>query len=105
LLRLPLPRVIASQVMGAGCLITVMTPSLAGEFMTVGYLVAERDKDLAVRIIKRNIAKPTDKVVAVSRVSAELLDVLGVRPGSFTRADGRSFERPAMDRRDQHSRV
>jgi hypothetical protein len=91
--------------MGAGCLITVRTPSLVGECVVVGYLVAEQDIDRAVRIIERNIAKTTDKVVAVSRVSEELLDVLGVRPGGFTRADGRPFERPAMDRRDQHSRV
>ena len=101
---------VASQVMGAGYLITVRTPSLVGEAVTVGYLVAEQDADRAVRIIERNIAKATDRVVAVSRVSEELLDVLGVRPGSFMRADGRSFERPtfetpAIDRKDQHSRV
>jgi hypothetical protein len=90
--------------MGAGCLITVKTPSLVGDFVTVGYLVAEQDTNQAVRIIKSNIAKTTDEVVAVSRVSEELLDVLGVRPGSFTRADGRPFEM-LMDRRDQHSQV
>lgn len=83
---------------------------MVGEAVTVGYLVAERDADRAVRIIERNIAKATDRVVAVSRVSEELLGVLGVRPGSFMRADGRSFERPTfetptMDRKDQHSRV
>lgn len=74
-----------------------------GEFITVGYLVAEQDMARAVGIIERNIAKTTDKVVAVSCVSEELLDVLGVRPGSFTRSDGRPFKRPTMDRIDQHS--
>jgi hypothetical protein len=87
---------ITSSAMGAGCLITVKTPSLVGEFVTVGYLVAEQDTDRAVRIIKSNIAKTTDEVVAVSRVSEELLGVLGVPPGDFTRADGRPFERPTM---------
>ena len=38
------------------------------------------------------ILKATDRVVAVSRVSEELLGVLGVRQGGFTRADGRPFE-------------
>jgi hypothetical protein len=90
--------------MGAGCLITVRSPSLAGAFVTVGYLVAEQDTNQAVRIIKSNIAKTTDEVIAVSRVSEELLGVLGVRPGSFTRADGRPSEM-LMDRRDQHSQV
>jgi hypothetical protein len=65
---------------------------MAGAFVTVGYLVAEQDTDQAVRIIKSNIAKTTDEVVAVSRVSEELLGVLGVRQGGFTRADGRPFE-------------
>lgn len=96
---------LASLVMGAGCLITVRTPSLVGEFVTVGYLVAEQDTERAVGIIVRSIAKTADKVVAVSRVSEELLDVLGVRPGSFTRADGRTFKRPVMDLEDQYSRI
>jgi hypothetical protein len=89
--------------MGAGCLITVRTPSRAGNFVTVGYLVAEQDMERAVGIIVHSIAKTTDKVVAVSRVSEELLEVLGVTPGSFTRADGRTFNRPTMDRNDPHS--
>jgi hypothetical protein len=91
--------------MGTGCLITVKTPSLVGEFVTVGYLVAEQDTDQAVRIIKSNIARTADEVVAVSRVSEELLNLLGVRPGDVTRADGRPFERLTMDRREQHSRA
>ena len=91
--------------MGAGCLITVRTPSLVGEFVTVGYLVAEQDTDQAVRIIKSNIARTADEVVAVSRVSEELLAALGVRPGGFTRADGLPFERLTMNPGDQHSRV
>jgi hypothetical protein len=78
---------------------------LVGEYVIVGYLVAEQDTSRAVRIIKSNIAKTTDEVVAVSRVSEELLDVLGVRPGSFTRADGQPFERPTMDRKVRHSQV
>ena len=91
--------------MGAGCLITVRTPALVGESVAVGYLVAEQNTDRAVRIIGSNVAKTTDEVVAVSRVSEELLVVLGVPPGNFTRADGRPFERPTMDRSDRHSRV
>jgi hypothetical protein len=39
-------------------------PSLVGEFVTVGYLVAEQDTDQAVRIIKSNIARTADEVVA-----------------------------------------
>jgi hypothetical protein len=74
-----------------------------GEFETVGYLVAEQDVDRAVRVIERNIARTTDEVVVVSRVSEELLDVLGVRPGGFTRADGRPFARPT--RKDRYSRA
>jgi hypothetical protein len=95
---------ITSSPMGAGCLITVRTPALGGEFVTVGYLVAEQDTGHAVRIIKSNIAKTTDEVVAVSRVSEELLDVLGVRPGSFTRADGQPFAALA-DLSDRYSRA
>lgn len=90
--------------MGAGCLITVRTRSLhgkdplvGGECVTVDYLVAEQDMDRAVRIIERNIAKTADQVVAASRVSEELLDVLGVRPGGFMRADGWTFERHIRD--------
>lgn len=72
--------------------------------MTVAYLVAEQDTNRAVGIIKSNLAKTTDEVVAVSRVSEELLNVLGVRPGRFTRADGQPFD-VLMDRSNQHSQV
>jgi hypothetical protein len=78
---------------------------LAGAFVTVGYLVAEQDTDRAVRIIRSKIAQTTDEVVAVSRVSEELLDVLGVRPGDFARADVRPFENVTKDRPDRHLRV
>jgi hypothetical protein len=56
--------------------------------MTIAYVVSERDADGAVNIIKRKIAQLTDEVIAVSRVSEELLHALGVEPGGFTRADG-----------------
>jgi hypothetical protein len=91
--------------MATGCLVTVRSPSSSGQLVTVGYLVAEQDRRRAIRIITSNIAKTTDEVVAVSRVSEELLDALGVPAGDFTRADGRPFERPTMDGRDQHPRV
>jgi hypothetical protein len=91
--------------MATGCLVTVRSPSSSGQFVTIGYLVAEQDKRRAIRIITSNIAKTTDEVLAVSRVSEELLDALGVPAGDFTRADGRPFERPTMDGRDQHPRV
>ena len=81
----------ASRTMGSGCLVTVRTTS-GGRFVTVGYLVAAHDEDRAVEIIKRNIARTADEVVAVSRVSEELLDVLGVPPGNFVRADGQPPE-------------
>ena len=42
-----------SRTMGSGCLVTVRTTS-GGRFVTVGYLVAARDEDRAVEIIKRN---------------------------------------------------
>jgi hypothetical protein len=77
--------------MGSGCLVTVRTTA-GGRSVTVGYLVAARDEDRAVKIVKHNIAKSTDEVVAVSRVSEELLDVLGVPPGNFVRADGQPPE-------------
>jgi hypothetical protein len=38
------------------------------------------------------IARTADEVVAVSRVSEELLDVLGVPLGNFVRADGQPPE-------------
>jgi hypothetical protein len=79
----------ASAGMGRGCLVQVTTPSLDGDFVTIGYLVAEQNTDRAVGIIKSTVAKPTDKVVAVSRVSEELLHVLDVSPGEFKRVDGK----------------
>jgi hypothetical protein len=59
--------------------------------MTIAYVVSEQDADGAVNIIKRKIAQLTDEVIAVSRVSEELLHALGVEPGGFTRADGHPF--------------
>ncbi len=56
--------------------------------MTIAYVVSEQDADGAVNIIKRKIAQLTDEVIAVSRVSEELLQALAVEPGGFTRADG-----------------
>jgi len=43
------------------------------------------------------IAQFTDEIVAVSRVSEELLRVLGVVPGHFMRADGRADASAAPD--------
>lgn len=81
-----------SAAIGSGYLVTVRTPSSDGMFVTVGYLVAEHDAGRAIRTIKHNIATATDEVIAVSRASEELLDVLGVRPGNFMRVDGRPLE-------------
>jgi hypothetical protein len=81
-----------SKATDSGCLVAVRTLSSDGKFVTVGYLVAEHDAGAAVRIIKHNIARATDEVVAVSRASEELLDVLGVRRGNFMRVDGRPLE-------------
>jgi hypothetical protein len=77
--------------MGLGSLVKVTTPSSGGGSVTFGYLVAEQDADRAVNIIKSKIAKVTDEVIAVSRVSEELLDTLGVAPGEIRRADGIPF--------------
>jgi hypothetical protein len=73
--------------MGLGNLVEVTTPSSVGGSVTFGYLVAEQDADRAVNIIKSKIAKLTDEVVAVSRVSEELLASLGVAPGEIRRAE------------------
>lgn len=81
-----------SPTVGYGCLVTVRTASSGGTFVTAGYLVAEHDADRAAGIIRCNIARAADEVVAVSRVSEELLGVLGVRPGGFMRVDGRPLE-------------
>jgi heptaprenylglyceryl phosphate synthase len=74
--------------MGLGSLVRVTTPSSGGEVVTIAYVVSEQDADRAVNIIKSKIARHTDEVMAVSRVSEELLKALGVAPGEFTRADG-----------------
>lgn len=93
-----------SPAVGFGCLVTVISRSSGGKSVTVSYLVAADDADRAVTIIKRNIAKTTDEIVVVSRVSEELLGVLGLSPGNIMRADGRPLQavlRTQMDRRDQ----
>lgn len=77
--------------MGLGYLVRVRTPSSAGGFVTIAYVVSEPDAGRAVTIIKRKIARLTDEVEAISRVSEQLLDALGVALGEFTRADGRRF--------------
>jgi hypothetical protein len=74
--------------MGPGYLVKVTTPSSGGRLVTIAYVVSERDADGAVNIIKHKIAQRADEVVAVSRVSEQLLHALGVEPGGFTRADG-----------------
>jgi hypothetical protein len=74
--------------MGLGCLVKVTTPSSGGALVTIAYVVSEQDAVRAVNIIKSKIARLTDEVVVVSRVSEELLHALGVTPGEFTRADG-----------------
>ena len=65
--------------MGPGRFIGVRTPSLGGKFLTAGYLVAEKDVAKAVDIIKRRVAKPNDEIVALGRVSEELLHAVPVR--------------------------
>jgi len=54
----------------------------------IAYVVSEEDAVRAVTIIKNKIAQSTDDVVAVSRVSEELLNALGMAPGEFRRVDG-----------------
>ena len=73
--------------MGTGRLVNVSTSSANGEFVTIGYLVAEPDAKRAIEIIVSKVAKSTDEIVEVCRVSEELLDALGVPPGGFRRAD------------------
>ncbi len=72
-----------------GRLVNVRTPSSSGEFVTIGYLVAEPDAKRAIEIIESKLAELTGEVVEVCRVSEKLLNVLGVPPGGFRRADGR----------------
>lgn len=87
--------------MGPGCLVNVTIPSSGGDSVTIGYLVAEQDKDRAVEMIKRKLSQLTIDAVVVSRVSEELLEVLGVPPGEFRRLDGKPFQRQT-DRGDAH---
>lgn len=74
--------------MGPGNLVKVRTPSSGGAVMTTAYVVSEQDAARAVNIIKSTIAQLTDEVMAVGRVSEELLNALSLAPGEFTRADG-----------------
>jgi hypothetical protein len=76
--------------MGPGFLVKVTTQSSGGKAATTAYVVSEQDADRAVNIIKSNVAQFTGEVVAISRVSQELLHALGVEPGHFMRADGRA---------------
>ena len=80
-----------SEAMEIGNLVKVSTPSSGGAVVTIAYVVSEQDAVRAVNIIKSKIARLTDDVMAVSRVSEELLNALGVAPGEFTRADGHPF--------------
>jgi hypothetical protein len=86
---------LVSVAMGPGCLVNVKTPSSGVEFVTVGYVVAEQDANRAIKIIESKIAQPTDEVVAVCRVSEELLKGLRLTPGEFMRADGRALPKQA----------
>jgi hypothetical protein len=74
--------------MGLGCLVKVLTPSLGAGLSMTAYVVSEQDADRAVNIVKSKISPRANEVVFVSRVSEELLNALGVRPGDFRRADG-----------------
>jgi len=77
--------------MGFGRFVSVRTTSSRGERVTVAYVVAEQDADRAIKIIGSRIAKLTDDVIEVCRVSEELVNALGLSPGEFRRADGRPF--------------
>jgi hypothetical protein len=77
-----------SEIMGLGNLVRVRTSSSFGGVVTIAYVVSEQDADRAVNIIKSKIAQFTDEVEAISRVSEELLNALGVASGEFTRVDG-----------------
>jgi uncharacterized iron-regulated protein len=77
--------------MRIGNLVKVSTASSDGAVVTIAYVVSEQDAVRAVNIIKNKIAQVTDEVIAVSRISEELLQALGVAPGEFTRADGHLF--------------
>jgi hypothetical protein len=75
-----------------GCFVRVTTHFSGGNDVTASYLVAAADANRAIEIVKRNVAKTGDEVVVVSRVSGELMGVLGLPPGSVMRADGRPLE-------------
>jgi len=77
--------------MGPGCLVKVTKPSSSGIDALIAYVVSEEDAVRAVTLIKNKIAQSTDEVVAVSRVSEELLKALGMAPGDFRRVDGHRF--------------
>ena len=79
--------------MALGCLVKVTTRSSDAWLVETAYVVSEQDADRAVNIIKSKIAKLSDEVVVVSRVSEELLHALSVAPGDFARADGRQSQR------------
>jgi hypothetical protein len=73
---------------GPGFMVKVTTQSSDGRAVTIAYIVSEQDAERAVNIVKSKAARFTDEVVAVSRVSEELLHALGVAQGHFMRADG-----------------
>ena len=79
--------------MALGCLVKVTTRSSDAWLVETAYVVSEQDTDRAINIIKSEIAKFSDEVVVVSRVSEELLHALSVAPGGFARADGRQAQR------------
>jgi hypothetical protein len=70
---------------------------VGGAFITVGYLVAEQDSDRAIKIVTNKIAKHADEVVAVCRVSEDLLNALHIPPGEFMRADPHTFHKHTAD--------
>jgi len=83
--------VLVAVAMGPGCLVKVTKPSSSGIDALIAYVVSEEDAVRAVTLIKNKIAQSTDEVVAVSRVSEELLKALGMAPGDFRRVDGHRF--------------
>jgi hypothetical protein len=87
--------------MALGCLVKVTTRSSDAWLVETAYVVSEQDADRAVNIIKSKIAKFSDEVVVVSRVSEELLHALSVAPGGFARADGYDARRTEL----KHTRI
>jgi hypothetical protein len=49
------------------------------------YVVAEIEPVKALEIIRQNVAGPHVELEDLGRVSAKLLDALGLKPGEFTR--------------------